>query len=70
MVYVNHFNVGGAGAQLPKTAIPNCMNGLHKHEGTAEDTQGIYAAFDKYLMKILKLLGEQQEIEERGIMGN
>jgi len=38
MVIINHHNVGGAGAQLPKHTIPNCMNGLHRHEGTCEDT--------------------------------
>jgi hypothetical protein len=59
MVYINHQNVGGAGATLPKHNIPNCMNGLHRHEGTTEDVQGIFAGFEKYLMKILKLIGEQ-----------
>ena len=37
------------------------MNGLHRHEGTCEDTQGLFASFEKYLMKVLKLLGEMQE---------
>ena len=44
------------------------MNGLHRHEGTAEDTSGITAGFEKYLMKILKLLGELQEMDENKIM--
>ena len=69
MVYINHHNVGGAGTQLPKHTIPNCMNGLHRHEGTCEDTQGIFGGFEKYLMKILKLLGEMQEADENMIMG-
>ena len=69
MVVINHFNVGGAGAQLPKHQIPNSMNGLHRHEGTCEDTQGLFASFEKYLMKILKLLGEMQEEDEKRIMG-
>ena len=59
MVIVNHFNTGGAGATLPKHTIPNCMTGLHRHEGSCEDTQGIFAGFEKYLMKILKLMEEQ-----------
>ena len=58
MVYVNHFNVGGAGVPLPKHTIPNSMNGLNKHEGTSEDPQGIFGGFEKYLLKILRLLGE------------
>ena len=70
MVYINHMNVGGAGAMLPKHNIPSSMAGLHKHEGTCEDTQGIFAGFDKYLMKILKLLGEQQEADENRLLGN
>ena len=70
MVYINHFNIGGTGANLPKHTVPNSMNGLHRHEGTTEDTQGIFAGFEKYLMKILKLLGEQQEKDESNILGN
>jgi len=70
MVYLNHMNVGGPGAQLPKHTIPNSMNGLHKHEGTAEDTQGIFGGFEKYLLKILKLIAEMQDAEENKIMGN
>ena len=69
MVYVNHFN-NGVGTALPKIQIPNCMNGLHRHEGTAEDSQGVFAGFEKYLMKTLKLLGEQNEADENKIMGN
>ena len=46
------------------------MNGLHRHEGTAEDNQGIFAGFEKYLMKILKLLAETQAVDENMIMGN
>jgi hypothetical protein len=68
MVFINHFNVGGAGAQLPKHQIPSSMNGLHRHEGTCEDTQGLFASFEKYLMKVLKLLGEMQEEDEKRIM--
>ena len=68
MVFINHFNVGGAGAQFPKHQIPSGMNGLHRHEGTCEDTQGLFASFEKYLMKVLKLLGEMQEEDEKRIM--
>lgn len=35
------------------------MAPLHKHEGSAEDTQGIFAAFEKYLMKIMKLISDE-----------
>ena len=38
MVFINHFNTGGPGAPLPKHTIPNSMNGLHRHEGSAEDS--------------------------------
>ena len=45
------------------------MNGLHKTEGTCEDASTIHAGFDKYLGKLMKLLSEQQEIEENKLMG-
>ncbi len=67
MVFINHFNVG-AGGQLPKHTVPGCMNGLHKTEGTAEDASTIHAGFDKYLSKLIKLMGEQQEQEENKLM--
>lgn len=68
MVFINHFNVG-QGGQLPKHTVPSCMNGLHKQEGSAEDNQTIYTGFEKYLQKLCKLLGEQNDIDEKGIIG-
>ena len=67
MVYINHHNVGSGGA-LPKHTVPNCMNGLHRSEGSAEDAANIHAGFDKYLGKLMKLLSEQQEQEENRLM--
>ena len=46
------------------------MKSLHVHEGTCEDSQGIFAGFEKYLMKILKLLVEMNDADEKNIMGN
>ena len=68
MVFINHHDVGGGDAQLPKHTVPSCMNGLHKQEGTAEDQQTIYTGFEKYLQKLCKLLSEQRNEDEQAIM--
>jgi hypothetical protein len=44
------------------------MEALEKHNGSAEDPQGIFQGFEKYLIKLLKLLGDKQRDEEEGIM--
>ena len=44
------------------------MEALEKHNGTAEDINGVFQAFEKYLIKLLKLLGDKQRVEEEGIM--
>ena len=55
MIYVNHHNIG-AGSQLPKMApLPQNLDYLDKHHGTAEDNSFVYAGFEKYLTKLLKL---------------
>lgn len=61
MCYVNHHNAGGA---LPNHAVPKCMAGLEKHIGSAEDNQGIFQGFEKYLIKLLGLMSEKQKAEE------
>ena len=40
------------------------MNALEKFEGTADDTQGIFTHFEKYLTHLLKRLIEKQAAEE------
>jgi hypothetical protein len=44
------------------------MEALDKHNGTAEDSNGIFQSFEKYLLKLIKILGEQQKDEESRIM--
>ena len=55
MIYINHHDIG-AGSQLPKTGtLPQNLEYLDKHYGTAEDSSFVYAGFEKYLTKLLKL---------------
>ena len=62
MAYVNHHNTGGG--VLPQTRIPKAMESLDKHIGTAEDNQGIFQGFEKYLIKLLNSMTEQQQEDE------
>ena len=66
LAIANHHKTGGG--VLPNVHHPKCMDNLEKHNGTAEDTNGIFQAFEKYLIKLLKLLGDKQRDEEEGIM--
>lgn len=66
MAFVNHHNVGGA--SLPQVSLPRSMDSLDKHHGSCEDPNGIFQGFEKYLLKLLKLLGDQQRNEEAEIM--
>jgi Rab-like protein 5 len=66
LAIANHHNTSGG--VLPSVQIPKCMDALEKHNGTAEDTNGVFQAFEKYLIKLLKLLGDKQRDEEEGIM--
>eukprot|EP00352_Strombidinopsis_acuminata_P002023 CAMPEP_0176385832 /NCGR_PEP_ID=MMETSP0126-20121128/35459_1 /TAXON_ID=141414 ORGANISM="Strombidinopsis acuminatum, Strain SPMC142" /NCGR_SAMPLE_ID=MMETSP0126 /ASSEMBLY_ACC=CAM_ASM_000229 /LENGTH=75 /DNA_ID=CAMNT_0017752417 /DNA_START=339 /DNA_END=566 /DNA_ORIENTATION=- len=66
MCYVNHHNL--AGSQPPEMRIPKSMDALEKHIGTAEDNQGIFQGFEKYLIKLIKLMSEQQKEDEARIM--
>ena len=60
LCYVNHHNSDGS----YNGVVPQCMNALEKYQGSAEDTQGIFATFEKYLTKLLKQLIEKQAAEE------
>ena len=62
MCYVNHHNTSGG--VLPSHNVPKCMQGLEKHIGTAEDNQGIFQGFEKYLIKLLGLMSEKQRAAE------
>lgn len=66
LAIANHHNTGGQG--VPNYQVPKCMDALEKHNGTAEDINGVFQAFEKYLIKLLKLLSEKQRNEEEGIM--
>ena len=44
--------------------IPGCLNALEKFEGTADDSQGIFTTFEKYLSNLLKALIEKRAAEE------
>jgi Rab-like protein 5 len=65
LAIANHHNTGGSAEQA---RVPKCMEALEKHNGTAEDINGVFQAFEKYLIKLLKLLGDKQRVEEEGIM--
>ena len=63
---MNHHNT--AGGVLPSITIPKCMESLDKHVGTAEDSNGLFQGFEKYLIKLLKLMSDQQQEEEKLIV--
>lgn len=44
------------------------MESLDKHIGTAEDSNGLFQGFEKYLIKLLKLMSDQQQEEEKLIV--
>ena len=57
MAFINHHNAGGS--VLPQVSLPRAMDNLDKHHGTCEDANGVFQGFEKYLLKLLKLLGDQ-----------
>jgi hypothetical protein len=40
LAIANHHNTSGG--VLPNVQIPKCMDALEKHNGTAEDTNGVF----------------------------
>jgi hypothetical protein len=66
LAIANHHNTGGS--IVPTVTVPKCMEALDKHNGTAEDSNGIFQSFERYLIKLIKILGEQQKDEESRIM--
>jgi hypothetical protein len=62
----NHHNTNGG--VVPNATVPKCMEALDKHNGTAEDSNGIFQSFERYLIKLLKVLSDQQRDEESRIM--
>ena len=66
MCYVNHHNTSGG--ILPSHNVPKCMAGLEKHIGSAEDNQGIFQGFEKYLIKLLTLLADKQRLQEEDLI--
>ena len=65
LCYINHHNSDGTNQGV----VPQCMAQLEKFQGSAEDTQGIFATFEKYLAKLLKQLIEKQAAEENQYAG-
>ena len=53
---------------MPKTSLPQNLEYLDKHFGTAEDNTFVYSGFEKYLIKLLKLMGEQNLNDEENLM--
>lgn len=65
LAIINHHGSGGA---FPNVSLPKCMDSLDKHHATAEDANGIFQGFEKYLIKLLKLIADQQRDQEAEIM--
>ena len=55
LCYMNNHNSDGS----TSGQIPACMAPLEKWQGSAEDTQGVFTTFEKYLSKLLKQLIEK-----------
>ena len=66
MVYVNYHNIEGGAT--PSVKLPANLEYLNKEYGSAEDNSFIYSGFEKYLVKLLKLMGEQNQLEEDDMM--
>ena len=66
LAIANHHNTNGG--MIPNVSVPKCMDALDKHNGSAEEVNGIFQSFEKYLIKLLKLLGDRQRDEESEIM--
>ena len=66
MIYINHHNLQGG--NIPNTTLPKSFDQLTRHDGTAEDSAGIFQGFEKYLNRVLKLMTEQQKEEENDIL--
>ena len=57
MVYVNYHNAQDG--NMAKVTLPANLEYLNKEYGSAEDNSFIYSGFEKYLVKLLKLMSEQ-----------
>ena len=66
MIFVNNHNV--AGGTIPNTTLPKSFDHLVRHDGTAEESSGIFQGFEKYLNRVLKVMSEQQKGEEDDIL--
>ena len=60
LAFLNNHNSDG----MTQGTIPQCMVPLDKWQGSAEDSQGIFTTFEKYLTKLVKQLIEKQASEE------
>ena len=62
LALINHHGVSGG--NFPNVSLPKCMDSLEKHHCSAEDANGVFQGFEKYLNRLLKLLGDLQRQEE------
>ena len=65
MLYVNHVN---AGNNAQHVQLPKGLEQLDNVQGSAEDSSFIYSGFEKYLIKLLRLIGEQNKNDEDNIL--
>ena len=56
LAIANNHNTGGPTA--PNAHVPKSMETIDRHNGTAADTNGIFQCFEKYLVKLNKILSE------------
>ena len=53
---------------MAKVTLPANLEYLNKEYGSAEDNSFIYSGFEKYLVKLLKLMSEQNLMDEDDMM--
>ena len=65
MLYVNHIN---AGSNVQPVHLPKGLEQLDCSQGSAEDSSFVYSGFEKYMIKLLRLIGEQNKNDEDNIL--
>ena len=65
MLYVNHINGGN---NVKAVSLPKGLEQLDNCQGSAEESSFVYSGFEKYLIKLLRLIGEQNRNDEDNIL--
>ena len=65
MLYVNHVN---GGSNVKPVNLPKGLEQLDNCQGSAEESSFVYSGFEKYLIKLLRLIGEQNKNDEDNIL--